>query len=900
MKKNLEQRQLWNSEIPEMPAGYYSGDQPNPNLKAFVEQHLQERPYDPSTDDYDVPAFDQPIETTKATAIYNMHTYWSKKPHDAIRQYIRHYTQPGDLVLDPFCGSGGTALAALMEGRKAIAIDRSPAATFITKNYCTPVDVKELQKAFEELKRKVKPEIDWLYETRCDRCGGKATTAYTVYSQVFQCPRCLEKVPLFDCIEIESLTAQGKPKKIAVCPFCQRKGVHEVISTRAEKFGAMPVLVSYLCEGRCKPVRSDRRHNDPDPRKREYFERYDLAKIREIEAKSFPHWYPHHKMMNVEDDSKPWGAEWREGRNFRTVADLFTKRNLWALAAILGAAKQIESSLSDVFRFAVSSFLLNLSKLYKHREGGGGQPTGNYYIPQVNRENEAWTAFERKFYDLREAYNILSSSLNNPSIMISTDTCTRMKKLPDDSVDHIFTDPPYADKIQYGELNFIWESWLHFDTTWHAEEIIVNLVRGRSEEDWASMMRQAMSECFRVLKPGRWLSLCYHDTSEGTWSLVQDLMMDVGFQVDSSDITLFIDTGQKTYNQTQADKVNKRDLIINFRKPKSGESRLTVSFDGVEDEHTFLEKARAVIREFLEKNPGSTKDRIYDELVSRMVRKGEIEAHDFESLLREVAEEVARPVRKDLLENEPPNLLGTHQIARWYLRETETGADQAEQVTADAAAARIHNFLLQTTTARLKDSESTLTKLTAEQARIRERLQDVDRGVRVESRGKLVRDLREISNRIDKLEFQRAEWLHQALHYSDLFEFYVTRVNPKPRATLEELLEDYCYQTDAGNWRPPLTDEEKKEKSGERQRAVRRQIQRLYKLLESGQAVPESLRADTPTLVEWIRHCRRTGLHSQGKLLYEQGGLDLNSLTEEEQVDVEEDYQVCVRAIQNR
>ena len=66
-------------------------------------------------------------------------------------QYIRHYTQPGDLVLDPFCGSGGTALAALMEGRKAIAIDRSPAATFITKNYCTPVDPDELQPAFEEL-----------------------------------------------------------------------------------------------------------------------------------------------------------------------------------------------------------------------------------------------------------------------------------------------------------------------------------------------------------------------------------------------------------------------------------------------------------------------------------------------------------------------------------------------------------------------------------------------------------------------------------------------------------------------------------------------------------------------------------------------------------------------------
>ena len=103
-KENKKQISMFESKVPQMPEGYYSGDKPNPNLRAFVERHVLENPYDPENDDYDVPAFDKPIETTKATAIYNMHTYWSKKPHDAIRQYIRHYTKPGDLVLDPFCG----------------------------------------------------------------------------------------------------------------------------------------------------------------------------------------------------------------------------------------------------------------------------------------------------------------------------------------------------------------------------------------------------------------------------------------------------------------------------------------------------------------------------------------------------------------------------------------------------------------------------------------------------------------------------------------------------------------------------------------------------------------------------------------------------------------------------
>jgi len=137
----------------------------------------------------------------------------------------------------------------------------------------------------------------------------------------------------------------------------------------------------------------------------------------------------------------------------------------------------------------------------------------------------------------------------------------------------------------------------------------------------------------------------------------------------------------------------------------------------------------------------------------------------------------------------------------------------------------------------------------------------------------------------------------QALDFSQIFEFYVNAVNPKPKATLEEILEDYCYQTDEGNWRPALTDPEKKEKGSERQRAVRRKIQRFCNLLNALDAISENQRPDAATLAEWIRHCRRTGLHAQGKLLYERGG-DLSALSEQAQVDVEEDYQVCVKHLE--
>jgi len=670
-KRPPNQPGFFHKDVPQMPEGYYSSG-PNPNLRKFVEEHA--RPYDPETDDYNVPPFDQPITTTKATAIYNMHTYWSKKPHDAIQQYIRHYTQPGDIVLDPFCGSGGTALAALMEGRAAIAIDLSPAATFITKNYCTPVDVDELQRAFEELKARVKPEMDWLYETRCDRCDGRATTAYTVYSYVFQCPRCLEKVALFDCPEVQSQTAKGKPKMIRVCPTCQKRGHQEEIKTSGVRFDPIPVLVSYLCEEGCKPKRGQRLHNDPDPKKREYFQKYDLAKIAELEAKPIPHWYPPHRMMNVESDTEPWGDKWRAGTsNFRTVAELFTKRNLWALSTYNDAIEQIQSL--DL-RSLLTWSLLKCSRMMRFCDDGIGRITsGTYYLPQIFKDSYVPTYFQEAFRDYSahhiEKILFLSKSDLLPVIISTQDVCD-LSEILNESVDYIFTDPPYADKIQYGELNFIWEAWMGFETDWYDSEIIVNETRGKNDENWARHIQKAMYECFRVLKPGRWISLCYHDTSEGTWQLIQDVMAENGFIAEDTETTIFIDASQKTLNQLSADKITKRDLVINFRKPYPGELSETITLTGEEDPATFTQKARAILTEALEAHPGSAADRLYDELVSRMVRKGEFERHNFDALLRGVAEEAN---------------------GRWYLLATADQVDEAESKKETSAAARLETFM---------------------------------------------------------------------------------------------------------------------------------------------------------------------------------------------------------------
>jgi hypothetical protein len=142
-----------------------------------------------------------------------------------------------------------------------------------------------------------------------------------------------------------------------------------------------------------------------------------------------------------------------------------------------------------------------------------------------------------------------------------------------------------------------------------------------------------MAECYRVLKPGRWLCLCYHDASEQRWTIVQNLMAEAGFVADASARAGVIDTGQKSFNQFMADKATKRDLVVNFRKPRPGEVRPAA------EPAAFEPLARRVIVEYLTEHPGATKDRVYDALIGRLVGRGQLQPHDFDALLRSVAQE---------------------------------------------------------------------------------------------------------------------------------------------------------------------------------------------------------------------------------------------------------------------
>lgn len=790
-----------------MPEGYYSVDTPNPNIENFLRKNAWPLISGGSNDE--VMAFDRAINTHRGTNIYNMHAYWSKKSHNAITEYIEHYTNIGDIVLDPFCGSGSTALSALMVGRKAIAIDRSPAATFITNGYCSLTDIDQLQQEFNKINESLKILEKELYSTICHKCGSGARIHYQVYSMKFQCLKCLNHVPL-----ARTITKGGKN----YCPFC-----HNEIKTSQEKLGYQLLETWIYCQNKkCGKKSFPRTFDDKNKKYREVFENVDIKRIEELDKSTIPAWVPAQKFP------PKTRSHTLITRGVNNMRDLYTKRNLIANYKLIELIKNCKNiNIQRKLFFIFTSICLKTSKMMGYNEDRIGRIRKDSLQAQFTfKDVHVMDFFRESYKDLLSGFNIINNSIStNPQILISTQNAYDLSNILSDSVDYIFTDPPYGDKIQFWEMNLIWENWLGFNTNWENEEVIVCKAREKTETEWYKRILKSLQEMFRVLKPGHWLTLTYHDISAGTWHLVQDAASEAGFIPDSGTNVLYIESNQKSEKQYKDDlNINKRDLVINFRKPKSGESHSEIVINENEDETTFYEKVRIIIREVLTRSPGYSKDRIYDEVISKMVRRGQMEPHNFDELLLQVAEEVKHSGE-----------------GKWYLKETETDViDKAEGKKEDYAAESISKYIQ---------------------------------------------------------EFLKKNKHLDGVHYSDIFEHYVYSIKDKPRRQLVDWLLDYFYKTDSGTYRLPASPEEEKLKTDARTKGINRRIKRYVSMIENGIPVPVQLMPSNSTLMEWIRQCRRTGMYEQGKLLYERGGLNLDQLSEEAQVEADEDYQVCVKKL---
>ena len=467
---------------------------PNPWIDEFVKTWEAEKPPKPEEYTYHREPFAADVSEGKNDPIYNAHSYHTKVPHKAIMHYILYYTEPGDIVFDGFCGTGMTGVAAQLCGdkatveslgykvedegtiseqvvqengekvwqpfsklgaRKAVLNDLSPAATFIAYNYNTPVDVQAFKREAKRILKEVEDECGWMYETTHTDGKTKGRINYTVWSDAFVCPDCMQEVIFWDvAVDKEA----GVVKDEFPCPHCgamlnkrrmQRAWVNKydsAIKETVQQAKQVPVLINYT-------VGKTRAEKKPDA--------FDLALIEKIEQSEILYWFP--------TDRMPEGDESRRNDpiGLTHVHHFYTKRNL-----SIHAAFSTRCRLNNIRALWITTAITEgSSKLNRERPFGlPSKLSGTLYVSSMIREINLLDFMSRKI----EKY--ISRSCHTNAV-ISTYSLTKLQ-FHEEQFDYLFLDPPFGSNINYSELNFFWESWLKVWTN-NKPEAIENKVQGK-------------------------------------------------------------------------------------------------------------------------------------------------------------------------------------------------------------------------------------------------------------------------------------------------------------------------------------------------------------------------------------------------------------------------------------
>ena len=92
------------------------------------------------------------IPRKQASCIHSgTHPYFTKRAWNVVREYIGHFSEPGDIVLDPYGGAGVTAIEAVLTGRKSVHVDINPIANFMTDALSTPVSLSDMALQYQKI-----------------------------------------------------------------------------------------------------------------------------------------------------------------------------------------------------------------------------------------------------------------------------------------------------------------------------------------------------------------------------------------------------------------------------------------------------------------------------------------------------------------------------------------------------------------------------------------------------------------------------------------------------------------------------------------------------------------------------------------------------------------------------
>lgn len=549
---------------------------PNPFLEEALLVWTKAHIHHPNTNTATtLPPYATDITEGKGEHFYNVHTYHTKVPYRAIARFLLHYTQPGDVVLDPFCGTGmmGLALQACADPtfvselsptlpkqqvgeRLAFLVDLAPAATHIAANYNAGCDDAAFERECNLILDEFREECGWMFTTRDPASKKPAPVDYYVWSDVFACPDCGHQIVFWD-EGVDEETGHKTADKDMKCPSCgsinnrdnysrvKETYFDDLLQATATKQKEKLAIVVYR-------VGKDVRQKEPD--------KADLGILDRIAKEPIPHSVPVLRMMHTDNSS--WGDMHRAGYHLGITHfhQFYYRRSLRAVAWLWWRVNKAPADLRPRLRWWLQSVGVGHTRLNRYFASSYSQVNrylkGFLYIAQIRSEVAPWYALKGKITKMSR-----SRSGNSP-VAISTSSATQLL-LPDESVDYIFTDPPFGGNIIYSELNFMWEAWFGVFTN-QSTEAIVSKSQNKGLSEYHELMSSAFQEAYRVLKPGRWMTVEFHNSHNAVWTSIQIALEHAGFVV--GDVRVF-DKKQLTMKQQTAAGAVQKDLIISAYKP---------------------------------------------------------------------------------------------------------------------------------------------------------------------------------------------------------------------------------------------------------------------------------------------------------------------------------------------
>lgn len=274
------------------------------------------------------------------------------------------------------------------------------------------------------------------------------------------------------------------------------------------------------------------------------------------------------------------------------------------------------------------SGLLNKVNLTYHSSEGrtvgrGDSSIFRYYryrIAPRPAEVDMMTYFESRFKKVvagkRELAAVVSSSSARDAKVIKG-SATDLSAIATESVDYIYTDPPYGSKIPYLDLSVMWNSWLDLPVSSqnYANEAIEGGEARKSKQDYSALLTRSIQEMARALKYDRWMSFVFAHKDPAYWHLIIDAAEAAGFEYAGA---VKQNNGQTSFKKRQNPfTVLSGQLIINFRKVRNPKT-----IGKIELGAPVMDVVMMTVESVIVMHHGATLEQINDELVIRGLELG--------------------------------------------------------------------------------------------------------------------------------------------------------------------------------------------------------------------------------------------------------------------------------------